>query len=176
MKDQPREVPFEVVGKDEPLRRGNDPASDPFIATVTRLMDAVFTIPGTNVRFGLDPIIGLLPGLGAPLSAVISLVLIGKSARFGVPKVVLGRMALNVAINSLLDAVPVIGGPVSVFYRSNVRNYELLRKHAHTRRPATTGDRLFVFGLIGGLLLLMALVITGAVTILGKVFTALTSG
>ena len=70
-----KEVEFEVVGK---TPKSNE---DPFIALVTRLMDEIFVIPGTKIRFGLDPLIGLIPGVGASASAVVSLVLIALCSR-----------------------------------------------------------------------------------------------
>jgi hypothetical protein len=158
-----REVEFEVLGKDAPQGRLND---DPFIALIARLMDDIFVIPGTNIRFGLDPLIGLIPALGATASSFVSIVLIALSARRGVPKVVLTRMAVNVLANAAIDSVPVLGDVASVFYRSNSRNYELLRKHAGTVRPSTTGDWLFLIGLLAGVLLVIGLIIVGSVTLL----------
>ena len=130
---------------------------DPFIELVARLMDSQFLIPGTNIRFGLDPLIGLLPAVGPSASALISLALVMLSSRRGVPNVVLARMALNVLINTALDAVPVAGDALSIFYRSNAKNYELLRQHAGTARKSTLRDWLFVIALIGGVLALIVL-------------------
>ena len=135
-----REVEAEVEVLPRESRAGAKPGEDPFIALVARLMDEAFVIPGTNIRFGLDPIIGLLPGLGGTASAVISLALIALSARLRVPRVVLARMAVNVIINAGLDAVPVLGDVLTIFFRSNTRNHELLRKHAGTARQSTRGD------------------------------------
>ena len=130
---------------------------DPLIAFMSRLMDEQFAIPGTNIRFGLDPIIGLLPTFGPAASALVSVGLIALSARRGVPPVVLARMALNVVINTVLDAVPVAGDALSVFYRSNTKNYELLRKHAGTSRGLTWRGRLLIAAIVGGLLLVIAI-------------------
>ena len=128
-------------------------------------MDSAFVIPGTNIRFGLDPLIGLIPALGATATSLVSIVLIGLSARRGVPKVVLTRMAANVLINAAIDSVPVLGDILSIFYRSNARNYELLRKHAGTARASTTGDWLFLAALIAGVLFVIGLIIVGSVTV-----------
>ena len=159
-----REVEFEVLGKDAPKTGAND---DPFIALIARLMDSAFVIPGTKIRFGLDPIIGLIPALGATASSVVSIVLIALSARRGVPKIILARMAVNVLANAAIDSVPVLGDILSVFYRSNARNYELLRKHADTAaagRVSTTGDWLFLIALLAGVVLVIGLMIVGSVT------------
>src|SRR5215203_2338041 len=86
---------------------------DPFIALVSRLMDSAFVIPGTKIRFGLDPLIGLWPGIGDGASALTSIVLLLKSARYGVPRIVLARMALNVVLNGTVGALPIVGDAFS---------------------------------------------------------------
>ena len=164
------EAEVEVLPRHEPA--GAKPADDPFIALVARLMDDVFTIPGTGIRFGLDPLIGLLPGLGATASAAVSLVLIALSARRAVPRVVLARMAVNVLLNAGLDAVPVVGDALSIFFRSNARNYELLRKHAGTARPTTRGDWLFLSALLGGAALLIVGCFAGLFYVVNWLFSA----
>lgn len=141
-------VETEVLPREE--HAGAKLGDDPFVALVARLMDEVFVIPGTKIRFGLDPLISLLPGLGAMASAAVSLALIALSSRRRVPKVVLARMAVNVLVNAGLDAVPVVGDALSIIFRSNVRNYELLRKHAGAARETTRGDWLFLIVLLGG--------------------------
>ena len=161
-----REVEFEVLGKETPRSGAKD---DPFIALIAQLMDNAFVIPGTNIRFGLDPIIGLIPALGATATSFVSLALIALSARRGVPKVVLARMAANVLINAAIDSVPVLGDIGSVFFRSNARNYELLRKHAGARRASTTGDWFFLALLLAGVLSVIALMLIGTVTLLRAV-------
>lgn len=138
----------EVLPRD--AKAGAQLRGDPFIALVARLMDEVFTIPGTKIRFGLDPLIGLLPGVGGVASAFVSLGLIALSSRQRVPKIVLVRMALNVLLNAGLEVVPVLGDALSIFFRSNARNYELLRRHAGTARAASPFDWMFVGALIAG--------------------------
>jgi len=159
-----QEVEFEVLGKEKPQTAAN---ADPFIALVARLMDDIFIIPGTGIRFGLDPLISLLPAFGATASAAVSLVLIALSSRRGVPKIVLARMAANVLVNAALDSVPVVGDALSIFFRSNARNYELLQKHAtRETRPSTAGDWLFLLGLLAAAVAVIGLMIVGSYTIL----------
>jgi hypothetical protein len=146
--------------------------TDPFLAFVARLMDTAFTIPGTNIRFGLDPVIGLIPGIGDCVATLISTLLILQSARYRLPKIVLTRMALNVLINAAVGAVPFVGDIFSVFFRSNARNYALLQRHAGARRTSTIGDWLFVAGLIGAMLLIVVLILVGAFVLLRKLFAA----
>jgi hypothetical protein len=155
-----KEVEFEVLGKEA------SPKDDPFIALVTRWMDEIFVIPGTKIRFGLDPLISLLPGFGASASAVVSLALIVLCSRRRVPRIVLAHMGLNVLINAALDYVPVAGDALSVFYRSNSKNYELLQKHAGTAKASTRSDWWFLAGLLGGLSLILLLMIVGLFTVI----------
>lgn len=166
-----REVEFEVLGKDDPKAGA---AVDPFIALMARLMDDIFVIPGTNIRFGLDPIISLLPAFGATASATVSIVLIALSARRGVPKIVLARMSANVLLNTALDSVPVVGDLLSIFYRSNARNYELLQKHAGKSRASTAGDWAFLIGLLVAVIAVVALMIVGTVAVFRVVLAPVT--
>ena len=167
-----REVEAEVEVLPRAEHAGGKLADDPFVALVARLMDEAFVIPGTKIRFGLDPLIGLLPGFGATASAAVSLALIALSSRRRVPKIVLARMALNVLLNAALDAVPVAGDALSIFFRSNSRNYELLRKHAGTARATTRGDWLFLVALLGGVGLLIAGFFAGLVYLVSRLFAA----
>lgn len=170
MNKDTREVDVEVLPKE--TGRPAHPAlgNDPLIALVARLMDTAFSIPGTKIRFGLDPILGLLPGLGDTVTGLISLALIAQSARAGVPNIILARMAANAFLNSAVGSIPVVGDAFSVYFKSNVKNYDLLQKHAGTRQRSTAKDWVFVVGLLFGLILLMVLIIAGAWTILHKLF------
>lgn len=166
-----QEVEFEVLPREKGrARRTVSSQDDPFIALVAKLMDTAFVVPGTNIRFGIDPLLGLLPGLGDSASALVSIVLILQSARHRVPKIVLARMAMNVLINTGLGAVPVVGDVFSVYFKSNIKNYELLRKHANTGRHATWKDWAFVYGLIAAVVLAVALLIIGIVTVISMLF------
>lgn len=137
-------------------------ANDPVIAAVAKLMDTAFRVPGTGIRFGLDPLIGLCPGLGDGAGSLVSVALIGMSARYGIPKIVLVRMALNVILNAVLGLIPGAGDLFSVFFKSNVRNYALFQQHAGARRVSTRGDWLFVGGLLGAVMtvVLMAMMLS----------------
>jgi Domain of unknown function (DUF4112) len=171
-----QEVEFEVLGKEGPKSGpGSTPSVDPFIALMARLMDDIFVIPGTGIRFGLDPLIGLLPAFGTTASAGMSLVLIALSARRGVPKIVLAHMATNVVINAALDSVPVAGDALSIFFRSNKRNYELLQKHAGRSRASTVADWIFLVGLIGAVITVIALMIIGSFAVLHFLLSPLRS-
>ncbi|OYP38398.1 DUF4112 domain-containing protein [Rhodopirellula sp. MGV] len=99
------------------------------VARVRRLstwLDSRFRIPGTKIRLGLDSLVGVLPGAGDAASAVVSLWLISEAARLGVPVKTLTRMLLNVLADSTLGAIPIVGDLFDIFWKSNLRNAELL--------------------------------------------------
>jgi len=158
------EAGYAEVIPPRPFAEGLD-SGDPWIRLVSGLMDTAFRLPGTNVRFGLDPVIGLFPGVGDGAGAVVSALLIAMSARYGLPKIVLARMALNALINGVVGTVPFAGDLFSVWFKSNAANYELLRKHAGPLRASTTGDWVFVGGLIGGVMLGIGLAVLGIWTL-----------
>lgn len=110
------------------------------------LLDSAVKIPGTDIRIGLDPILGLLlPELGDALTGTLSLTLLLVAFRERVPKVVIGRMLLNIAFDALLGAVPLLGDLFDFGFRSNERNLALVERHR--RDPslkATWGDRLVI--------------------------------
>jgi hypothetical protein len=167
-----QELDFEVVDGETGTRgRVARLGDDQIIAFVTRLMDTVFTIPGTNIRFGLDPILGLLPGFGDTATAIISALLIAQSARYGVPRVILARMAGNVLLNTALGSVPLVGDAFSVWFKSNARNYDLLRRHANTRRAASWRDWAFVIGLLAAILAMIIFLVIGIAAVLGSLFS-----
>ena len=109
-----------------------------------RIFDSAFRIPGTQITFGIDPILGLVPGLGDMVSPVFSLFFIWHGLRLGVPKVVLARMVLNVLIDSGVGAIPVVGDLFDFGWKANAWNLALLERHAMPGRPATSADYLFV--------------------------------
>jgi hypothetical protein len=96
---------------------------------LANLLDTAFIFPGTNVRFGLDAIIGLVPGIGDAITTVISLYIVREARALGVPRRVVARMLANVALDGVVGAVPFLGDAFDVMWRANRRNMALLRKH-----------------------------------------------
>lgn len=94
---------------------------------VAALLDTAFVIPGTGVRFGVDAVIGLVPGLGDVVTTALALWLVYEAHRLGAPRHLLARMLGNVAIDGLLGATPVVGDVFDVLWRANRRNARLLR-------------------------------------------------
>jgi hypothetical protein len=123
---------------------------------LARLLDDFIRIPFLNVRVGLDPILGLVPWVGDTLTALFSLYLIGSAVQYRAPKVIVMRMAMNVAFDFLLGIIPFIGDASDFFVKSNRWNMDLLRRYAQDRRRPSLSDYLFVTAVIGALVLLIA--------------------
>jgi hypothetical protein len=131
---------------------------------LSRVLDNAIPIPGTKFRFGLDPILGLLPGGGDTVTGGLSAYIVIEAARMGLPREILWQMVVNIILDSLAGTIPVIGDLFDVGWKSNVRNIALLEKHLEVAE-SNKSDRLFIFGLI----LLLTLIILGFATI--TVFT-----
>ncbi|WP_439026327.1 DUF4112 domain-containing protein [Haloarchaeobius sp. DT45] len=95
---------------------------------VATLLDDAFRVPGTNIRIGLDPLVGLLPGAGDAASAAISLYIVAEAYRAGVPKRTLLRMLGNVGVDAGVGAIPLVGDAFDAMWKGNRRNVELLRR------------------------------------------------
>jgi len=108
------------------------------------LLDSAFQVPGTSLRFGLDPIIGLLPGGGDLISGFFSVMIVLHAVRLRIPKVIVARMVFNSAIDMLTGTVPVLGDLVDVAWKANVRNLTLLERHAQPGTPPSQSDYVFV--------------------------------
>jgi hypothetical protein len=127
---------------------------------VSRILDNAIAIPGTKISFGLDPILGLLPGGGDTVTGGIAAYIVVEAARMGVPREVLWKMVSNILIDSFAGTVPVVGDIFDLGWKANLKNIELLEKHLDLAE-SSKGDRLFIFGLI----LVLALIVLGFATI-----------
>lgn len=96
---------------------------------LARFLDSAIRVPGTNVRFGADALLNLIPGVGTLTSKGMSAYLIWEAHRLGVPMSTLLRMAGNIGVDFVISAIPVVGWVGDVFFRSNLRNMALLRSH-----------------------------------------------
>ncbi|MBD2181342.1 DUF4112 domain-containing protein [Planktothrix sp. FACHB-1355] len=105
------------------------------IRKFSRLMDSAFRIPVIGFRFGLDPIIGLIPGLGDIVSTAFSAYIIYLAARFGLPPEIMYKMILNIGLEAVVGAVPLVGDLFDAYFKSNIRNLELLEKHLMVVEP-----------------------------------------
>jgi hypothetical protein len=124
------------------------------LRTLSRLLDSAFVIPGTPYRFGFDALVGLVPGLGDAVSAVFSAYIILQASRLGAPRSVVTRMIANVALDTLVGWVPILGDIFDVAWKSNLRNMALLESHLQQPAAARAGSRKALLILSGVLLLL----------------------
>jgi hypothetical protein len=120
------------------------------------LLDEAFRIPGTNVRFGIDGIVGLVPGLGDVLAGLLSLISPLAAWSRGVPYITLARMAANLAIGVLVGSIPLFGDIFDIAWKANRRNYRLLVRHLDEPRRHTWRDWAFLWFLAGALALVFA--------------------
>ena len=157
----------------QPARSSDAAPRLAFARFLAELLDQRFTIPGTSIRIGLDPIIGLIPGIGDALANLAGSAILLIGAKFNLPKIVLLRMAVNIALNTLIGAIPFVGDLFSIWFRSNVRNAQLLERYASQHRQrAATADWLFVIAVIGGLLLLLIGVLIGLAWLIGQLLSS----
>ena len=111
-----------------------------------RIFDSAFQIPGTNIRFGIDPLLGFIPGIGDLASPLLSMFMVWHGFKLRVPKVVLARMVLNALIDAIAGVVPVAGDLFDFGWKATQWNLALLEKHAMPGQPPTHGDYWFVIG------------------------------
>jgi hypothetical protein len=146
---------WEVLPPEEKQKRAQ---LEPLFKWLALVMDQFLRLPGTKFRFGLDPIIGLIPGIGDTASAIISALSLIYAARCGLPKVLLARMSLNILLNEIIGIIPGIGDAFSFWFKSNVRNYDLLQRHVAAPARSRKSDWIFVAVVLG---LLFVIVCSG---------------
>lgn len=129
------------------------------MAALAWLLDETFPVPGTRHRFGLAPLIGLLPVVGDLAGAAAGSYIVLRGIQARLPRVVIAQMAFNVALNALVGVVPVAGDAFDFLYKSNSRNLRLFERHALDPAGSTRGSWLF-FGAIIGLLVGVLVLVT----------------
>lgn len=125
-----RAIIAEVYEPDESL-----PKDLRALRNFARLMDNAFTIPGTRRGVGLDPILGLIPGLGDVISALFSTWIVLGALRHRVPARKIARMIVNIAIDLLLGLIPILGDVFDIFFTENLANVEIIVKNRRRDRP-----------------------------------------
>jgi len=126
------------------------------VRLLARALDSAIRIPGTRVSFGLDAIVGLIPGAGDLASALMSGYIVLASARMGVSPSVVARMILNLGVDTLVGSVPLLGDLFDVGFRANIRNAALLDRHLASPESAKRSSRLALAAAVGGVVLLAA--------------------
>ena len=139
------------------------------------LLDDLFRVPILGWRFGLDALIGLIPGIGDTGTALASFYILAAAVRHGVPKVTLLRMGMNIGIDYVLGAVPFVGDIADAWWKSNQKNIALLRKRAtvsaEEARAASMSDWIFVGGIIAVLTALAIGSFVVSIYLLSKLWT-----
>jgi len=125
------------------------------LATIRRgaqLLDAAIPIPGTSLRFGIDAVIGIVPGLGDAAGAVFASMILFKAFRLGAGTLLLLRMFANIAIDGLLGAVPLVGDWHDLVWKANLKNADLLERHLADPGTTARASGWFLAFLLGGVL------------------------
>ncbi|HKK30332.1 MAG TPA: DUF4112 domain-containing protein [Alphaproteobacteria bacterium] len=122
---------------------GVDPAEDLHdLEQLASWMDDRFRLPGTQIRFGVDPILGLIPGIGDSVTALTAGYMIGRARALGVPLSTRLRMMLNVILDVIVGTIPLFGDLFDVGFRANRRNLELIRRHVQKRERGNEASSL----------------------------------
>ena len=143
------------------------------LESLSRYLDGLFRIPGTGWRFGLDSIIGLVPNVGDTLTSLASFYILVAGVRYGVPKITLLRMALNIGIDYVVGSIPFIGDAFDFFWKSNQKNMDLIRERATGKDKGKTSDYIFVFLIILVLIILLIGSILASLYILAMFFSGI---
>lgn len=131
---------------------------------IAKVMDEAVTVPSTNIKVGLDSLLGLIPGIGDLGSAAVGAYILRAAARLNVPTVVIARMLLNLLIDAVLGIIPVIGDALDVLYKANAKNARLVVEAVENRGASTRGSWLKLIGAFA----VFALIVGGG--IVGTVF------
>ena len=137
--------------------RSEDVDSLMWVQRLSTLLDSKFIIPGTKIRFGLDPILSLFPVFGDLITYLISAALIYTMHRHGASGKVVVKMLLNSTADAIVGAIPIVGTVFDVFYRSNERNVKLLKEHYLEGKHHGSGRGLMIIVAFVGLAIVVAI-------------------
>jgi hypothetical protein len=142
------------------------------------LMDDVFRVPVLGWRFGLDALLGLVPGLGDTSTALVSFYILAAAVRYRVPKITLLRMGLNIGFDYVVGSLPLVGDFADAWWKSNRKNLELLQRRATVSADEARTGRASDWIFVGGIMLVLAALAIGSAVVsiylLTKIFTGLT--
>ncbi|QNI37469.1 DUF4112 domain-containing protein [Edaphobacter albus] len=138
-------------------RKGRGIFDDENLDILSHILDDFIQIPGTSIRFGLDGIVGLIPGIGDVIGGIASCIIIIAAWARGVPYVVLARMVTNIVIEVGIGTIPVVGDAFDIAWRANRRNYALLTGSLYQPRKHTVQSWIFLLFLCVTLIALMLL-------------------
>ena len=167
------DIEWELLPPEDRHRRKS---VEPIFKWVALVMDRLIRIPGVKKRLGLNPILDLVPGFGDIAAALISVSVLVYGIRRGIPKILLGRMALNVLINEIVGIIPIVGSVFAFWFTANTRNYELLREHLDTPNRSTKTDKMFVGAVLGLVIFVILAGIVGTFFILHEIAKLVANG
>lgn len=128
-------------------------------------MDDVFRVPVLGWRFGLDALLGLIPGLGDTSTSIVSFYILAAAVRYRVPKITLLRMGVNIAFDYVIGSLPVVGDVADAWWKSNRMNLDLLRKRATVSAAEARSGRASDWLFVGGIILALTLLALGSFAI-----------
>lgn len=139
------------------------------MAALAWLLDESFPVPGTRHRFGLGPLIGVLPVVGDLFGAAAGSYIVLRAIQSRLPRVVIAQMAFNVLLNALVGVVPLVGDAFDFYYKSNTRNLRLFERHALDPTSSTRGSWLFFGAIVAVAVTLVVLAVVVLVAIVEAV-------
>ncbi|MCY7347724.1 MAG: DUF4112 domain-containing protein [Pyrinomonadaceae bacterium] len=140
------------------------------LESLSKYLDDWVKIPVVGWRFGLDALIGLIPNVGDTVTSLASFYILVAGVRYGVPKITLLRMAFNIGLDYVVGAIPLVGDAFDFFWKANRQNMNLIRERGTGKGNGTTGDYVFVFGMIALLIGILVGSILVSLYILGLFF------
>lgn len=156
--------PVPVVSAPE-KRRQSTVEIEQSLDQLSRWMDGLFRIPGVGWRFGLDALVGLIPGFGDTATTLVSFYILAAGVRYRVPKVTLLRMALNIGIDYAIGSIPIVGDIFDTFWKSNQMNVELLRRRATVSADQAHHGRASDWLFMGVLVIILIGLLLGSLTV-----------
>lgn len=161
--DHPEILPPAPTQLTSRVKAGRQLFTDENLELLSHILDDWFRIPGTSIRFGLDGIVGLIPGLGDVIGGLLSCIIVIGAWFRGVPYIGLARMLVNLAIEVVIGAIPFVGDAFDIAWKANRRNYALMVRHIEQPRRHTWKDWVFLWALMLGI---TAIFISPAVVII----------
>jgi hypothetical protein len=132
---------------------------------LSHLLDGLFRIPGTKWRFGLDALVGLIPGVGDTLTSLASFYILAAGVRYRVPKITLLRMGVNIGIDYLVGAIPGVGDLFDFVWKSNEKNMELIRRRATVSAQEAKAGKKSDWIFVGCIILALILMLIGTIVV-----------
>jgi hypothetical protein len=144
------------------------PGPDPWIRQLANLMDGA--IPIGRWSFGLDPLIGLIPGIGDLLGALISMIIVARAVQGGIPRIAVARMLANITIDTVVGSIPIFGDAFDFGFKSNLKNLRIYEEAAYDHRTASVRHWLFFVSMFLVLALGLAGLVMGLLALAHRLF------